>query len=99
MGQAETNLAKGLASIANTTALKRVNSEITSLVEQVLNPSGSSGFIVVRRIERILHTFQLQCRFGRLTSDGNQYRASNDGHLAVDTWHSSGRHNHRRHRH
>jgi hypothetical protein len=43
MGQAETNLAKGLASIANKTALNRVNSEITSLVEQVLNPSGSSG--------------------------------------------------------
>ena len=43
MGQAETNLAKGLASIANSTALKRVNSQITSLVEQVLNPSGSSA--------------------------------------------------------
>jgi hypothetical protein len=42
MGQAETNLAKGLAGIANSTALKRVNSEITSLVEQALNPSGSS---------------------------------------------------------
>jgi hypothetical protein len=42
MGQAETNLAKGLASIANQTALNRVNSEITSLVEQALNPSGSS---------------------------------------------------------
>jgi len=43
MGQAETNLAKGLASIANQTALNRVNSEISSLVEQVLNPSGSAA--------------------------------------------------------
>jgi len=42
MGQAETNLAKGLASIANQTALNRTNSEISTLVEQVLNPSGSS---------------------------------------------------------
>jgi peptidoglycan DL-endopeptidase CwlO len=43
MGQAETNLAKGMASIANSTALKRVNSQITSLVEQALNPSGSTA--------------------------------------------------------
>jgi hypothetical protein len=42
MGQAETNLAKGLASIANQTALNRVNSKISALVEQLLNPSGSS---------------------------------------------------------
>lgn len=42
MGQAETNLAKGLASIANETALKRVNDQISALVQQVLNPSGSS---------------------------------------------------------
>ena len=42
MGQAETNLAKGLASIANQTALNRTNSQISALVEQVLNPSGSS---------------------------------------------------------
>jgi trimeric autotransporter adhesin len=42
MGQAETNLAKGLASIANKTALNRVNNQITALVQQVLNPSGSS---------------------------------------------------------
>jgi hypothetical protein len=45
MGAAESNLAKGLASIANATALHRVNSQITALVEQVLgeNPSSSSG--------------------------------------------------------
>lgn len=45
MGAAETNLAKGLASIANATALNRVNSQITALVQQVLgvNPSSSSG--------------------------------------------------------
>jgi peptidoglycan DL-endopeptidase CwlO len=42
MGQAETNLAKGLASIANQTALNRVNNEITALVQQALQASGSS---------------------------------------------------------
>jgi hypothetical protein len=42
MGQAETNLAKGLASIANETALNRVNSQISALVQQVLDPSSSS---------------------------------------------------------
>jgi hypothetical protein len=42
MGQAESNLAKGLASIANQTALNRVNNKISALVEQLLNPSGSS---------------------------------------------------------
>ena len=42
MAQAETNLGQGLASIANQAALQRVNTEISSLVEQVLNPSGSS---------------------------------------------------------
>lgn len=42
MAQAETNLGKGLASIANQAALQRVNTQITSLVEKVLNPSGSS---------------------------------------------------------
>jgi hypothetical protein len=41
MGGAETNLAKGLASIANETALKRVNSQISALVQQVL--SGNTG--------------------------------------------------------
>ncbi len=39
---AETNLGKGLASIANETALNRVNSQITSIVEQALQSSGSS---------------------------------------------------------
>jgi trimeric autotransporter adhesin len=43
MGTAETNLAKGLASIANATALKRVNNQITALVQQVLNPSSASS--------------------------------------------------------
>jgi hypothetical protein len=43
MGTAEVNLAKGMASIANSTALKRVNSQITALVEQALNPSGSTA--------------------------------------------------------
>ena len=42
MGTAEVNQAKGLASIANQTALNRVNNQITALVQQVLNPSGSS---------------------------------------------------------
>lgn len=42
MGTAETNLAKGLASIANQTALNRVDSQITALVEQVLHPSSGS---------------------------------------------------------
>jgi hypothetical protein len=42
MGNAEVTLAKGLASIANKTALNRVNSQISALVEKVLNPSGSS---------------------------------------------------------
>jgi hypothetical protein len=41
MGQAETNEAKGLASIANQTALNRVNSQISALVQQALQ--GSSG--------------------------------------------------------
>lgn len=43
MGQAEVNQAKGLAAIANGTALKRTNSQLTSLIEQVLDPSGSGG--------------------------------------------------------
>jgi hypothetical protein len=42
MGTAEVNQAKGLASIANQTALSRVNNQITALVQQILNPSGSS---------------------------------------------------------
>lgn len=43
ISNAETNLGKGLASIANGTALNRVNSQITALVEQLLHPSGSTG--------------------------------------------------------
>ena len=43
MGQAEVNQAKGLASIANGTALKRVNSELTAAVQAALNPSGTSS--------------------------------------------------------
>jgi hypothetical protein len=48
MGTAETNLAKGLASIANKTALNRVNSQISALVQQALqgssdNSTSSSG--------------------------------------------------------
>ena len=42
MGTAEVDQAKGLASIANQTALSRVNNQITALVQQILNPSGSS---------------------------------------------------------
>jgi hypothetical protein len=42
MAQAEVNQAKGLASIANGTALKRVNSELTAAVQAALNPSGAS---------------------------------------------------------
>ena len=42
MGAAETNLGKGLASIANAAALKRVNTQITSIVEQVLQSAGIS---------------------------------------------------------
>src|SRR5580658_9151074 len=42
MGTAEVNQAKGLASIANQTALNRVDNQITALVQQALNPSGSS---------------------------------------------------------
>jgi len=41
MGQAEVNQAKGLASIANGTALKRVNSELTAAVQAALNPSST----------------------------------------------------------
>ena len=44
ISSAETNLGKGLASIANATALNRVNSQITAIVEQALQPaSGSSS--------------------------------------------------------
>ncbi len=41
ISSAETNLGKGLASIANSTALNRVDSQITAIVEQALQ-SGSS---------------------------------------------------------
>lgn len=40
---AETNLGKGLASIANQTALNRVNSQISALVQQALGTSDSSS--------------------------------------------------------
>ena len=43
MGTAETNQAKGLAAIANQTALKRVNNEISALVQQVLQSSSSGS--------------------------------------------------------
>jgi hypothetical protein len=43
MGQAEVNYAKGMASIANGTALQRTNNQITALVEQALNGSSSSS--------------------------------------------------------
>jgi hypothetical protein len=43
MGEAETNLAKGLASIANETALNRVNNQITALVQQVLTGNSTSS--------------------------------------------------------
>jgi hypothetical protein len=43
MGTAETNEAKGLASIANQTALKRVNNQISALVQQVLDSSSSGS--------------------------------------------------------
>jgi hypothetical protein len=40
---AETNLGKGLAGIANSSALKRVDSQITALVQQALGSSSSSS--------------------------------------------------------
>lgn len=43
MGQAEVNQAKGLASIANDTALKRVDSQITALVQSALGDSSTSS--------------------------------------------------------
>jgi hypothetical protein len=43
IGTAETNEAKGLASIANDTALKRVNSQISALVQQALQSSSSNS--------------------------------------------------------
>jgi hypothetical protein len=43
MGQAEVNLAKGMASIANGQALTRTDNQITALVQQLLQPSGSSS--------------------------------------------------------
>jgi hypothetical protein len=43
MGNAEVNLTKGLASIANGQALNRVNNQITALVQSILQPSGSSS--------------------------------------------------------
>lgn len=43
MGQAEVNQAKGLASIANGTALNRVNSELTAAVQAALGQSSSSS--------------------------------------------------------
>jgi len=42
MGQAETNLAKGLASIANGEALTRVNTQLSAAIQSLLDPSGSS---------------------------------------------------------
>jgi len=43
ISSAETNLGKGLAGIANSSALKRVNSQITALVQQALGSSSSSS--------------------------------------------------------
>jgi hypothetical protein len=43
MGSAETNLGKGLASIANETALKRVKTQLTAAIQSLLNPSGASS--------------------------------------------------------
>ncbi|HTV37217.1 MAG TPA: hypothetical protein VMF12_12370 [Xanthobacteraceae bacterium] len=43
MGSAETNEVKGLASIANATALKRVNSQISALVQQALQASSGGS--------------------------------------------------------
>jgi hypothetical protein len=43
MGTAETNEAKGLASLANQTALNRVNSQISALVQQALQSSSGSS--------------------------------------------------------
>jgi hypothetical protein len=43
MGSAETNLGKGLASIANETALKRVKTQLTAAIQSLLNPSGTSS--------------------------------------------------------
>jgi hypothetical protein len=43
ISSAETNLGKGLASIANSSALNRVDSQITSLVQQELGNSSSSS--------------------------------------------------------
>lgn len=43
MATAETNLAKGLASIANGQALTRTDNQITALVQQVLQSSGSTS--------------------------------------------------------
>ncbi len=42
IGTAETNLGKGLASIANQTALDRVNSQLTSGIQKLLNPNAAS---------------------------------------------------------
>jgi hypothetical protein len=43
MSSAETSLGKGLASIANKTALNRVNSQLTAAIQNILNGSSSSS--------------------------------------------------------
>ena len=43
MGNAMVNLSKGLSAIANGTALKRVNSQLVSAVQDVLQPGSSSS--------------------------------------------------------
>jgi hypothetical protein len=43
MGSAEVSLAKGLASIANGAALKRVNTELTAAIQSVLSGNSTSG--------------------------------------------------------
>jgi len=45
MSDAATNLASGLASIANQTALKRVNSQITDLLQKAVNSNSSSSAV------------------------------------------------------
>ena len=98
MGTAMTNLATGLASIANQAALNRVNTELSAAVQSALqSSSGSSTSSSSSDSSALLLFFEFQfCRLFKsvwlfylfqllgLPGDWNRHGAAHDEHLVVN---------------
>ena len=91
IGSAETNLGKGLASIANQTALSRVHSQLSAAIQNILN--GNTGSSIVGFLRCVLFIlFQLV----PVSCHRNRNRGTFDKHPPITSRDSRRRHDYDR---